>query len=335
MKGMENTESQAGRDVLDELFQHATARERPPTAAEQAIRESLHSEWRQMAARRRTRRIRSYWAAAASLAAAAVAVTLLWRAPAPAGPAVWVATSGKVQGAVLVRDSEKGTAEFLEAAQSLDAGQTLAAGHGSRFALRWRNGISLRVDQNSEIQLVSPAEFRLIHGRVYVETGTPGDADTRLSLLTPVGPLEHLGTRYLASVKAGTTSVSVRDGKVIFVSRQSLASAGEKLSISKSGREMREPVAPYGGPWEWTEQLAPAFVSGDRPVSEFLAWVGHETGRRIEFDSFETEQLAAATRLRGDVDLGPMEALESVLLTTDFEFSLSEDTILLSTAAGR
>jgi hypothetical protein len=63
-----------------------------------------------------------------------------------------------------------------------------------------------------------------------------------------------------------------------------------------------------------------------KPASQLIAWVARETGRRLRYESPETEQRAARAILHGNIrNLAPFEALSAMLATTDLEYVLDGD----------
>jgi hypothetical protein len=66
-------------------------------------------------------------------------------------------------------------------------------------------------------------------------------------------------------------------------------------------------------------ELAPAFALDGRSLADFLDFVGRETGRTVAYTSPRAAQLANSTRLRGNVEIDPVRALDAILQTTDLE----------------
>lgn len=330
MKGTENKEGRVREEVLEELFRHASARERPPHDVEQAIRESLHGQWDDMAQDRRRRRNRWLFAAAASIFIAVFAGSAMFWSPVNTVPTIEVASIEVVKGNVSVHSAVEETVSSLVSLGVLETGQQVSTAHEAGFSALWQNGITLRVDQNSRIHIASETEIQLISGRVYIDTGRAGSSSASLFLSTPAGPVRHVGTRYMVAVNLGSTSVSVREGQVLFGDEQEAASTGERLVLGASGEQRRESIPTYGGNWQWTENLVQPFASDGRTVAEFLSWVERESGRTVQYASPIAENLAAETQLRGDIDLGPMQALALVMQGTDLESEILEGTILVS-----
>jgi hypothetical protein len=58
--------------------------------------------------------------------------------------------------------------------------------------------------------------------------------------------------------------------------------------------------------------------------------VARETGRQLRFRSVRDEALANSAVLHGTTyNLAPMEALDLMLAATDFEYSLTPDSVLI------
>jgi ferric-dicitrate binding protein FerR (iron transport regulator) len=332
MKGMENIEGQTPEEVLEKLFRNASARERPPTGDEQAIREALHSQWRVQTRRRYRRRVMISLAAAASVVLAVFLGSNLLRSPQPPVPAMQLAAVEKVLGGVFVHPAGDGPVLKAEYSMAVETGQQIVTGRDSRLALKWADGASVRLDQNSEVRFSSTGEIVLISGRLYVDTETADETSLALVILTPAGPVRHLGTQYMTQVSARNTSVTVRKGQISLGQPgvEILAVSGEQLNVDVSGVHSRRAVPGYGDLWQWTQDLAPAFVSDGQSITDFLGWVGRESGRAVAFASPQAEQLAGDTLLRGNVNLEPMRALTVMLQTTDLVSEVNSGTIVVA-----
>jgi len=318
MKGTENHREKAQGDTLEELFRHASARARPPDKDEQAIRDALHAEWSAITGRHKRRRTIVALAAAASLVLAVSVGIKLAPGPETKQVARQLASIDKVSGAVEMRLAG-GAYAMAQAAGVLESGQTLVTRHNSRLAFRWLDGSSVRMDQNSEIRFTASGDLDLVSGRLYVDSEMAEGESGAMVVLTPAGRVRHLGTQYMTNVSGGSTTVAVRLGRVALSSdgEDVLTGRGEQLVVSAAGAHSRESIPTYGKLWEWTEAVAPAFSSDGRTMADFLAWVGHESGRTIEYGSPEAERLARDTLLRGEVEMEPMRALDLLLQTSD------------------
>lgn len=330
MNGSEQESRPGGPDRIEQLLRNTEARERPSAADEQAIRETLHGEWQATVRRRRWRQIG--WAGSGVVAALVLVVVALQRpGPVPhAGvDAVQLARVETTTGRARIQSGGDIGFATGQTGTALHAGQAIETVGTARLALRWRDGSSVRIDERTAVRLTPEGEVELVRGRVYVDAGASTAASQAPVILTPAGPVRHLGTQYMVSVKgvsvegakmdAGATRISVREGRVALTAggMQSTASSGEELSVGPDGQRHRRSISVWGEDWRWAESLAAPYAGNGRSMAEFLTWVGRETGRRIEFASAAAEQLAGETELRGAIELEPMRALELALQTSN------------------
>ena len=183
MKGTQQHENQ--KDKVAELFRHASARERPPAEDELAIRQALHTEWSGMTRQRKRRKALFTLAAAASAVLAVMIGIRMAPEPTPAPSLAQLAVVEKSVGVVRVNSSD-GSFQSLDSATALVAGQQIVTRGDSRMALRWLNGESIRLDENTELTLNSAGEVTLQAGQIYLDTDQAG-ANKELYILTPAG----------------------------------------------------------------------------------------------------------------------------------------------------
>ena len=89
-------------------------------------------------------------------------------------------------------------------------------------------------------------------------------------------------------------------------------------------------IAPHDPYWDWTASLAPEFNIENKSLLDFLRWAARETGRELVFEDTELRMSAMRTDLHGSVqDFEPLEAVESVLATTNFRYRLEADRIVI------
>ena len=111
MKGTEHNKDHKRKqehrrgDRLEDLFRNVTARERPASEDEQAVRTALHADWTGMTRHRKRRRAVISWAVAASIGLVFIAGLSLLRSPQVLEPAMQLATVAKLNGTVLVQPS--------------------------------------------------------------------------------------------------------------------------------------------------------------------------------------------------------------------------------------
>jgi len=322
-------------DPLGELFRHASARKQPPAEDEKFVRETLHGQWRAMT--RRSRRLRKAWpwAVAASVLLAAVMGVHLSQGPSLVAPAQRVAVADKIVGQVMLRAKAGSRVLRDEGDLWLLSGQTISLGGNARLSVSWVNGAAIRLDEVTEVELVSPDELFLISGRIYVDTAMNGGAETPITVRTPHGVVRHLGTQFMTRVSSNGTSVSVREGQVAYFpsvhreAERTLAVQGQLLAVTASGDIAIEPIETWGLEWEWAEQMSAGFASDGRSLADLLAWVGRESGRRVYYSSSRVESIAESTILHGDLDLQPMQALSVATATTDLQAEVEDGLIVV------
>lgn len=315
---------------LAELIRRGGARAQPAPAARAAAEQAVRAEWRQLVARRR-RQQATRWSVA--VAAAVVVGVAVWvAAPLTQQPGVAMASVARVSGPVVA-----GPGGWLAADSALAAGTALAVGDEVRSATGGRaaleiGGASLRLDEQSEIVLVAADRIALRRGAVYVDTGTEAASARSLVIETPVGTVEHLGTQYETRLAGDAVRVTVREGRVRMrgAGPDIDGSAGERLTVQRTGDTARQPVGAADAAWAWVGAIAPGIDIENRPLPEFLRWVGRETGREIGYSSAAAEQAAQAVVLRGSVaGLTPEQALSAVLATTDFDYQQAPGRVLI------
>lgn len=331
MKGTDKREHQH-EYLLEELFSHAQARERPPAAEEQAVRAALHAQWQNMTRRRRRARYLA-WSTAAMVFMGIFTAAILNRQPAGAIPSVELATVERISGSASIQAADETESKPLAGGQTLRSGQVISTAYGSGLTLHWHSGILLRVDQNSRLELKSLELVEFLGGRVYIDTS--GSGGGVLDVGTPAGPVRHIGTRYMVDVNLGTTRVSVREGRVIVGQLPTYTSAGERLVVDSSGESRRDSIPVYGELWSWADQLTPPFEADGHSIGEFLDWVSRESGLALEFTSEDARRMAEETILRGMIEQSPIDALELVMQTTDLDYEVNDGVITVSIAGKR
>lgn len=318
-------------EVLETLFRHGTSRARAPAAVEADIRQTLHREWLQQTRRRRSRNRVAGWAIAASVVLSVFLITELSQESVTALPVAALATAEKSSGDVFVQKTGGGPPAKLDSDKLL-AGDQLSTIEGSRIALRWANGESVRLDQNSRIELISASEIRLLSGKVYVDSADAIIRGKAFRVLTPQGQISHIGTQYIIEIAADGVYVSVREGEVAVAGNKHtrIAKKGQLLQLSVDGQEVVTNIPLYGENWQWTEKISPGYNMDGRSLQELLDWVSHETGLQVRYASTESRIAAAQTQLHGQVDLEPIRALELLLPTSDLRYVLNDGVILVT-----
>lgn len=305
-----NCHDPSARDAVERLLEHAAPRPAPPAEDERAVREAVHAEWRRRIGRRRRRQAAVVGLAATVVAAVMLALTMPANDGAAPGGAARIDTR---IGAVYLVSADAGLVELGEV-QEIRTGQVVQTAKSSGLGLRVA-GASVRLDEDSRIELQGADRLYLQRGRVYVATAD--EADDALVIRTDQGSIEHVGTQYLAAIAGDELSVAVREGGVRIHGRyyDARAAAGEQVTLRGTRRPAVNALAGYGGPWRWTEALAPRPDLDGLPAARFLAWVSDETGYRVAFADADAERIAATTVLKGAVAEDPHTALRLRLLT--------------------
>jgi ferric-dicitrate binding protein FerR (iron transport regulator) len=315
----------------------ATGKRAEPSAdATRSVYAAVHAEWRNAVTKRERPRSRRVWlAAAASVAVAAVA--LFFGTSVLTSTPELVANVSRTVGKVEMREGAAGNWENVADNGALHVGENIHTGRDGRLTLALRDGVSLRLDHDTSIALVSPDRVDVVSGAVYVDSGMPTTTAGRLQVGTPAGVIQHVGTQYEARIVNGGTRVRVREGRVdvtpVHGSARTLQ-VGEQILVSAAGIEDRNRVEPSSDDWDWASNVAPDFDIDGRPVHEFLAWAGRETGLKVVFATPESAAEAKRAVLSGSVaGLGPDEALAAVLPTTSLRSTERDGELVIEMAS--
>jgi hypothetical protein len=213
------------------------------------------------------------------------------------------------------------------------AGARLRTDPTGRAALRLDGQASLRVAGSTDLLLQPANRIELLAGKVYLDAPKPGRGS--VELITRFGTLRDIGTQF--EVQATETSLRVRTREgVVTLSRDGKSDVlecamSQELRVDSAGRVERGTISPHDREWAWAEALAEPPQGDTLSLIRLLDWVARETGRQLKFDSPETYAHVRQVVLHGTTSgLAPMQALEAVLATTDFEYSMPDQgTILL------
>lgn len=309
---------------LAQLLREAGARDMPSDEMTQDVRRAVHAEWQAIVAQRRRRSWFVGSGLAASVAVAALAATIGLKMGSPATP---VASVARVEGALQMTTDGGEQWHVVQPGETLMAGATVRTNGETRAALDFGDGVSVRLDVGSLIELKSHDRFALDTGAVYVDAQPRADSQARaaqeLRIETSYGTVRHLGTQYLLKTVRSGVEVSVREGQVEIVSadRRTEAASGEQLMFTGDGQVSRTEVSADDDRWHWATDIAPVFDIERQPLARFLEWVARETGKQIAYATPEIQARAEQMILRGSVtNLPPEQALAAVLATTPFKY---------------
>jgi len=302
------------------VLRATAARPTPSDEMKHSVYAAVHAEWQSTVAKRqKARRVQRTWIAlAASIAVAAVA--LFVGRSVIQQPGERMADVSRSVGTVEVRESESSDWQNAANLKTVHRGESVHTGRDGRLTLALDDGVSLRLDHDTNIALVNADRIDVTSGAVYIDAGLSSASAGRLVIGTPTGVVRHVGTQYEARIVNGGTRVRVREGRVdVMPSHGSVRTlqVGEQVLVSGAGVEDRGTIEPSSDEWDWASNAAPVFEIDGRPAHEFLAWAGRETGLKVVFATPESAAEARRTVLSGSVaGLGPDEALAAVLPTT-------------------
>jgi len=328
---MESSPSDSERDIVGELIHAAGRRPTPPTEDYQQVFTASRDAWQKKVRSRQRRRLSYRLAAAlATMAIGLIAVLQL----VPLGPPVPIASTAVLEGGVIVlRPGAANWEPITDIQIELVSGTRLRTQVDGRVSLNLARGISLRVNSESELTLISPDHIDLAAGTVYVDSGR-GVRTNRFEIATSFGVVRDIGTQFEVRLSPAVLRVRVREGLVQLYrdtdEHELSGTAGEEVQVLSTGAVERAPISAYDPEWIWAVTLADVPVTDGQPLLGFLSWVARETGRALRFAGPGAEAQAQTVILHGSAeDLSPMQALEVMLATTDFEYSLLNDGVLL------
>ncbi len=322
---------------IAQVLKAAGSREKPPAAVEQAVRDGLRAEWRELVAEsRRVRRRRVGFALAAGLAVAAVGAWLAAPQLGRRGDEFGSVTIAS--GDVHIKTGFFGGWSPAAPDQVLMTGQAVETGVDGHAALGLPGGLSVRLDVGTRANLASATEIVLESGALYVDADPASSTAARLAVATPAGLVRHVGTQYEVRLLGSGVRLRVREGRVEWQSKAGAVAqgyGGEQLTIAGDGSVERENTALYGDSWDWIGAATPGLELEGLRLSDFLAWAARELGSEVQFDRPETAREAESIVLHGSVSgLTPEQALEAVLATTRVQASISAGLIAVSGAEG-
>jgi ferric-dicitrate binding protein FerR (iron transport regulator) len=244
------------------------------------------------------------------------------------GETTEIALVARVEGRVTGDAGLLHRARGLTSGSELYIGDEIATAEGGRLAFTVANGISLRVDAHSRVQLVDSDRVVLERGAVFVDSDPSAQRAATFKIASENATVRHIGTQYEVRTIGSQVQISVREGRVIVDAGGVLheGKAGEQLAVDGDGDVARSTLAEHDPHWRWVHAIAPEFDIENRPLHEFLTWFSRETGRSIRFATPEIEAATRQAILRGSIaGLAPHAALEAVLATSDLALQETGD----------
>jgi hypothetical protein len=338
VKGASLSTDDAIDKSVERILGNAKARPAPSAEEAQVVRDNVQAEWQALIRKRTTNRRLVSWAIAASI----LVVVFVGLNTIRLGgiSEVQVADIDKSFGSIymLGDNSELLESNFVHA---VTAGQTIITDKDSGIGFAWAGGGSLRIDESTRVEFLSRDAIYLRTGRIYFDskpvlTATAASAEAKLTIITDHGEVTHVGTQYMASAQGNTLTVSVREGEIRLERPTSVESAlgGQQIQIQGGATVNIVKISPYGENWQWIEPMAPAANVDGRSVHEFLDWVSHETGLKLQFANDNIESRAKNEVLVGTVDTDPTSALRIWMLGSDLDWRITSGKIFVGGEAG-
>lgn len=319
-----STADAGGNDSIAKLMRLAGPRPAVPGEVRERVHAAVKKEWRSKFRQRRTR----FWGIPLALAAAVVAAVLL-TARAPELAVAPIATVALVSG-----DAGAGAGR-LSPGDSIYPGDLVATGKRG-MALAVSNGFSLRLAASTTLKFDGMEDLTLLSGRLYADTGQAIYDNRSITVHTSVGSARDIGTQFAVEFLGDAMHVAVREGSVDVSNQRSsyTAKAGETLTLDTNDEVNVGRLAVNDNAWDWVAELTPAFDIENRTLLEFLQWAARETGRELVFENESVRMAAMGTRLHGSVrDFTPIEAVDSVMPTTKFEYNVDSNRIVIGDAS--
>lgn len=306
---------------------------RTPVSATRAarVRSAVRAEWQRGTRCRITRRrivLAGSLGAAAALLVAVGRVVLLEPRAMPLGATV--AVVDQVDGSpVWVAETLDGRQRArLQRGDSLRVGEWIETRTDSRVALRFGDGISVRLDTGSRVRPLSRSVIELSAGAVYVDTGRESG---RFEVRTALATAHDIGTQFEVRLNGETLRLRVRTGAVELRDRARSISgrSGTEITLTATGAVSR-PIAAHGSEWNWTTRVSPPLEMEGMPLATFLERVAREQGWTVEYDdptiARETERIILHGSVTG---LAPHDAVGVAVATSGLRYRLASGSLVV------
>ena len=310
----ERREARTDADSVDRLLELAGPRPELGEADLAELKEAVRPVWQDKVrtAQKRRQRRRSVWRLAAVALMSAGGLLLWSRANVPVQelpPPVRVAVLEHLVGDV----TGSGPDFEARAGGSVSAGTAVVTSPDAAASLRLAGGPAVRLDADTALRFDSATRLILDRGAVYLDTGS--ETGRSLEVVTRYGVARDIGTRFEVRMLQDGWQVRVRDGEVELAGEQTSHTVGAGRTILLRGNSAtRGQVAAHGPEWGWVLEAVPPFELEGRTLSEFLAWVSHETGLEPRYQDPALESEVAQSVIRSSArglrpDLAPAAVL--------------------------
>ena len=160
----------------------------------------------------------------------------------------------------------------LASGQALFPGVTLSTGEDQGVSILLARNESLRLGQNSRLQIDGKNQFTLLEGRIYADTGQFMYRNSGLSIIAGSATITDVGTQFSVALEGSLLDVGVREGRVDIESNAgvAVAIAGERLRVDEKGSSHKEELRPDAAYWQWASDLAPNYDMEKKSLMDFL-----------------------------------------------------------------
>ena len=312
---MENIPENENRyDDLEQLLAESSPRARASVEVESAVRAAVRSEWETMITKRRHQRLAGFGIAASVLIF--VLGTGLFSTSGP--PAPTVAAWERVAGSVSVETSS-GESGLAQPGSTIARGTTVTTDKSAGAAILWGGQISLRMNGETTLHLLSDSRIELVEGEIYVDTRETEGSGALLRIDAADAEIQHVGTQYMVAYRNRSLSAIVRSGSIEVAESGSTqqTSEGQMVTRHDSGAWSQRPVDSFGSTWKWAEEISPRLDVQGQSLWAVLDWAARETGREVYYASREARVLAESKTLESDTQMEVVTALQVVTMTSD------------------
>lgn len=289
----------ASEQLIERILRAAGPRQELPAELAARWRAVLADELANVSRQRRRRFFAAAFALAVCVALAAVGVV-------------------KFAGQSAQRTPARATITYLDgpvvdaAGVALATGRTLGPGAtvhtlGTGYVGLSIAGADVRIAEDSVVELATTG-FRLVRGRVYVDTGGSWTATQPLVVTTRWGDVSHAGTQFIVASFDTGLSGAVRTGAIRLrtpdASHDVRASAGRAavLDVDANGRIAVSYESVANPRWQWIGAASPGYPIAGRTALEALEWAARESGRGLEFTSPESRARAQSFVIASTTD---------------------------------
>lgn len=285
------------------------------------IRPEVAAAWRQSVRRPPARRWRLVAAVALPLLAGLLAFGVLRHDDSAIAATYSIGLPGS-----LVAGTPGHPLEELRTGAPLRSGTVVEARQDGE--LRWLQGGVLRLRAGARLRIVDPQHVEMQSGTLYVALAAPHAPDA-LTVNTPFGTVEHIGTQFLLALRPDSLDIGVREGSVQLRGLQVAdVAAGRAVHVDRAGLVARRELAADDPEWSWVGAPLYPFDADGQSVLALLQWAALEKGRALSFDDAEARRRAEQTTLHGSIrDLSVDDALATMLATTTLTARLGDDAL--------